>query len=49
MNLPYFLSAVGEPPQTMSCAVLFGLKHAIEAARKESNVDEHFALGKLKV
>ena len=30
----------------MSCSVLFGLKHAIEAARKESGVDEHFAIGK---
>ncbi|KAL4224843.1 hypothetical protein ACF0H5_015539 [Mactra antiquata] len=36
--------ASGEPPFCMSCSVLFALKHAVEAARKESGKDAYFAL-----
>lgn len=36
--------AVGEPPQTMSCAVLFAVKRAIESARQEIGNDDLFSL-----
>ncbi|XP_041366429.1 xanthine dehydrogenase-like [Gigantopelta aegis] len=36
--------AVGEPPLCMSCSALFGLKHAMEAARRDISKDVFFAL-----
>ena len=37
--------AIGEPPLCMSCAVLFGLKRAIEAARKDFGNMDYFTVG----
>lgn len=45
--LPFFPSAVGEPPLCMSCASLFAVKHAVEAARDEiEKGDDYFAMSK---
>ena len=41
-----FKTAVGEPPLCMSCAALFALKRAIEAARAEMGNTSFFALSK---
>ena len=40
-----FSAAVGEPPQCMSCSVLFAVKRAIESARADSGVSTLFNLG----
>lgn len=41
------LLAVGEPPLCMSCASLFGVKHAVEEARNEiGKGSEYFAMSK---
>ena len=43
----FFSSAVGEPPLCMSCASLFAVKHAVEAARDEiEKGDDYFAMSK---
>ena len=43
----FFPSAVGEPPLCMSCASLFAVKHAVEAARDEiEKGDDYFAMSK---
>ena len=36
--------ASGEPPMCMSCSVLFAVKKAIEAARKEIDNKDFFVL-----
>ena len=38
------LSAVGEPPQCVSCAAMFAVKRAIFSARKENGNEDYFTL-----
>ncbi len=38
--------AVGEPPLLMSTAVVFALRHAIEAAREDAGHKDYFQMGK---
>ena len=39
--------ASGEPPQCMSCSVLFATKRAVESAREDSGNTQLFPLGRL--
>ena len=39
-------AASGEPPQCMSCSVLFGAKRAVESARAEVQGQQVFSLCK---
>uniref|UniRef100_A0A8C4QXE0 Aldehyde oxidase n=1 Tax=Eptatretus burgeri TaxID=7764 RepID=A0A8C4QXE0_EPTBU len=36
--------ASGEPPQCMSCSVLFAVKHAVDSARSELGLKEYFVM-----
>lgn len=45
----YFYTACGEPPQCMSCSVLFAIKRAIESARAEIQQQQVFGLCKLHI
>ena len=38
-------TAIGEPPMCTSCSVLFAVKKAIVAARKEIDNKDFFSLG----
>jgi xanthine dehydrogenase/oxidase len=40
----YSSKAIGEPPLFLASSVFFAIKEAIEAARKEVNLDPHFSL-----
>lgn len=40
----YSSKAVGEPPLFLAASVFFAIKHAIESARRERNLDPHFNL-----
>ena len=40
----YLCIASGEPPMCMSCSVLFAVKKAVEAARKEMANKDSFVL-----
>ena len=41
----FCVSASGEPPQCMSCSVMFALRKCIELARLEVGNNDYFKLG----
>ncbi|KAL0483649.1 xanthine dehydrogenase/oxidase [Acrasis kona] len=40
----YRSKAIGEPPLFLGCTVFYGIKHAIQAARRDHGVNEYFCL-----